>query len=60
MSMVRGRKIGSFSWLDETEEVFCLLKEFFTSVFILRIFNSELRIRIETDVLGFVLGIIIS
>ena len=58
--MVRGRKIGFFNWLDEAEEVFRLLKEFFTSVSILRMFNSKLRIRMETDVLGFILKTIIS
>src|SRR6266536_4133635 len=60
MGMVRGRKTGFFSWLNEAEEVFRLLKKFFTSAFILRIFNSKLRICIETDALGFVLGVVIS
>ncbi len=60
MSIIRGRKTGSFSWLDETEEVFRLLKKLFTSTPILRIFNPKLRIRIKTDVLGFILRVIIS
>ena len=60
VGIVRGRKTESFSWLNETEEVFYLLKIFFTFTFILRIFNSELRIRMETDILGFILGVIIS
>ncbi len=35
VGMVRGRKIGFFSWLDEAEKVFRLLKNFFTSAPIL-------------------------
>ncbi len=60
VGMIRGRKTRSFNQLDETEEAFRLLKKLFTSAFILRIFNLELRIRIKTDVLGFILGVIIS
>src|SRR6266498_3061222 len=60
MGMVRGKKTGPFSWPDKAEEVFRLLKEFFTSAFILRMFNPELRIRMETDILGFILRVIIS
>ena len=60
ISIIKGRKIRSFNWLDEAEEVFRLLKKFFTFTSILRIFNSELRIYIETDTLGFILKTIIS
>ncbi len=60
IGMVRGRKTGPFSWLDEAEEVFRLLKELFTSAPILRMFNPELRIRIETDTSEFALRVVIS
>src|SRR6266498_5515150 len=60
VGMIRGRKTGPFSWLDEAEEVFRLLKKFFTFAFILRMFNFELRIYIKTDALEFILGVIIS
>ncbi len=60
IDIIRGRKTGPFSWLDKAEEVFRILKEFFTFTLILRMFNSELRICIETDASGFVLGVIIS
>ena len=60
ISIVRGRKTGSFSWLDEAEETFRILKKLFTFASILRMFNFKLRIRIETDASGFILGIIIS
>ena len=60
VGMVRGRKTGPFSWSDEAEEVFRLLKELFISASILQIFNPELRIRMETDTSGFTLGVVIS
>ncbi len=60
VGIIRDRKIRPFNWLDEAEEAFRLLKEFFTSALILRMFNPELQIRMEIDILGFVLRVIIS
>ena len=60
VGIIKGRKTGPFNWSDEAEEVFRLLKKFFMFAFILRMFNPELRIRIKTDVLEFILGVIIS
>src|SRR5450755_1713069 len=60
IGMMKGKKIGEFHWLKKADNVFEMLKDFFTIALILRMFNPSLRIRMETDVSGFALGAVIS
>jgi hypothetical protein len=60
IGMVKGKKTGEFHWSKETDNAFGMLKNLFTIIPILRIFNFSFRIRMETDVSGFALSAVIS
>jgi hypothetical protein len=60
VGMVRGKKTRAFHWGEEADKAFNMLKELFTTVLILRIFDPLLRTRLEIDISGFALRAIIS
>jgi hypothetical protein len=60
VSIVGRKKTGAFRWGKEADKTFNMLKEFFITVFILRMFDLLLRTRLETDASGFAIGAIIS
>jgi RNase H-like domain found in reverse transcriptase len=60
VSMMRGRKTGIFYWTEKANKTFRTLKELFTTVPILRMFDPLFRTRLETDASGFVIGAVIS
>jgi hypothetical protein len=60
ISIIKEKKTGAFYWDKEADKAFNLLKELFTITFILRMFDSLFRTRLETDVSKFVIRIIIS
>jgi hypothetical protein len=55
MGIRNGRKIGEFSWPNQANETFKILKKYFQRVFILRIFYSKLSIRMKSDASEFAL-----
>ena len=58
--MQAGRKKGDFEWSDVQRASFAKLKDLFTSEPILRHFNPEYRIMVETDASDFAIGAILS
>jgi hypothetical protein len=58
--MIGGKKTGTFYWDKKANKVFNIFKELFIIALILRIFDFLFRTRLETDVSGFVIKIIIS
>jgi hypothetical protein len=60
IGMIRGKKTGAFYWGKEADKAFNMLKEFFITVLILRMFDPLFRMRLETDVSGYALKTIIS
>ena len=54
------RKETKFEWKTEATKAFTELKEAFTSAPILRHFNSELEVIIETDASNFAIGCVLS
>jgi RNase H-like domain found in reverse transcriptase len=60
VSIIREKKLGAFHWTEKADKVFNVLKELFTIIFILRMFDLLLRTRLETDVSGFIIGAVIS
>jgi hypothetical protein len=60
IGMVKRKKTGEFHWLKEADNIFGMLKNLFTTVPILRMFNPFFRIRMETDASGFALSAVIS
>jgi hypothetical protein len=60
IGMVEEKKTGTFYWGEEVNKAFNMLKELFIIAFILRMFDLLFRTRLETDVLGFVIKVIIS
>ena len=57
--IMKEKKSGPFNWTKKTDKAFRLLKDLFTSVSILRMFDLTLRTRLETDISGFTIGAII-
>jgi hypothetical protein len=60
INMIGKKKTGAFYWGEEVDKAFNMLKEFFIITFILRIFDSLFRTRLETNVLRFALKAVIS
>jgi hypothetical protein len=58
--MIGGKKTGAFYWDKKTDKAFNILKEFFTIVPILRMFDFLLRTRLKINVLGFAIRAVIS
>jgi hypothetical protein len=58
--MIKGKKTGAFYWDKEVNKIFNMLKELFTTVFILRMFDFLFRTRLETDISRFIIKAIIS
>ena len=54
------RKETTFQWKTEATKAFTELKEAFTSAPILRHFNPELEVIIETDASNFAIGCVLS
>jgi hypothetical protein len=59
IGMVKGKKTGEFYWLKKADNAFGMLKDFFTTAPILRMFDLSLRIRMETDASEFALNTVI-
>jgi RNase H-like domain found in reverse transcriptase len=60
VSIVRGKKLGAFYWIEEVNKVFNVFKKLFITVLILRMFDPLFRMRLETDASGFIIGAVIS
>jgi RNase H-like domain found in reverse transcriptase len=60
IDMIKGKKTGKFHWSKKANNAFGMLKNLFTTIFILRMFNPSLRIRMKTDASGFALNAVIS
>ena len=60
VGIVKKKKTGVFHWSEKTEATLRTLKELFTSAPILRMFDPQLRTRIETDASGFIIKAVIS
>jgi hypothetical protein len=50
------RKIDEFNWLNQANEAFKILKEYFQRASILRIFDFKLFIRMKSDTSEFAFG----
>jgi hypothetical protein len=60
VGIIGKKKTGTFYWNKKADKAFNMLKELFTTTFILRIFDFLLRTRLETDASKFALKAIIS
>jgi hypothetical protein len=58
--MVKNRKLNSFYFTKKIKAAFRELKEYFQSAPIFRLYNPKFSIRLEMDISGFVIKIIIS
>ena len=41
LEMQKKKKTSSFTWTEEADKAFCMLKEYFLSALLLQYFNSE-------------------
>jgi hypothetical protein len=60
ISIVKRKKTGTFYWGKKTNKAFNMLKKFFTTALILRMFDPLFRTRLETNASGFIIKAIIS
>jgi hypothetical protein len=60
ISIVKKKKTGTFHWGKKVNKIFNMLKELFIIIFILRMFDSLFRTRLETNISRFVIKIVIS
>jgi hypothetical protein len=58
--MMKGRKSGPFYFTKEARAAFKKLKERFQSALILRLYDPKFPIRLEMNISGFAIRIIIS
>jgi hypothetical protein len=57
---VNGRKVGSFEFTEKERAAFELLKVFFIRAFMLIHFKFDRSIRIETNILNFIIARMLS
>jgi hypothetical protein len=60
IGIIREKKTRTFYWDKEADKAFNMLKKLFITAFILRMFDSLFRTRLETDILRFVIRAVIS